>query len=164
MRYWLDTEFMEAGFHQPIIPLSVAVVCEDGRELYLESIEGLMLAPNKANDFVRANVLPHLMVPFLTEGRIQMDNVWLGKERAKELGYAHGWVSRKNTPLRNRQEIKDELLAFFNPDLVGGSRPEIWAYYADYDWVVLCGFFGTMVDLPKGFPMYCLDIKQLRRA
>ena len=37
---------------------------------------------------------------------------------------------------------------------------EVWAYYADYDWVVFCQVFGTMMDLPEGFPMYCRDIKQ----
>jgi len=42
-----------------------------------------------------------------------------------------------------------------------GEKPEFWAYYADYDWVVFCQLFGTMMDLPDGFPMYCRDIKQL---
>lgn len=42
-----------------------------------------------------------------------------------------------------------------------GEKPEFWGYYADYDWVVLCQLFGTMMDLPKGWPMYCRDIKQL---
>jgi len=42
-----------------------------------------------------------------------------------------------------------------------GDNPEFWAYYADYDWVVLCQLFGTMMDLPEGWPMYCRDIKQL---
>ena len=42
-----------------------------------------------------------------------------------------------------------------------GERPEFWAYYADYDWVVLCQLFGTMMDLPDGWPMYCRDLKQL---
>lgn len=41
------------------------------------------------------------------------------------------------------------------------NRPEFWAYYADYDWVVLCQLFGRMIDLPKGWPMFCMDIKQL---
>lgn len=43
------------------------------------------------------------------------------------------------------------------------SRGEIhfYAYYADYDWVVFCWLFGRMIDLPKGFPMYCRDLKQL---
>lgn len=42
-----------------------------------------------------------------------------------------------------------------------GSKPEFWAYYADYDWVVLCQLYGTMMNLPKGWPMYCRDLKQL---
>lgn len=42
-----------------------------------------------------------------------------------------------------------------------GENPEFWGYYADYDWVVLCQLYGTMMDLPKGWPMYCRDIKQL---
>ena len=44
---------------------------------------------------------------------------------------------------------------------LAGDKPEFWGYYADYDWVVLCQLFGTMMDLPKGWPMYCRDIKQL---
>jgi hypothetical protein len=46
-------------------------------------------------------------------------------------------------------------------DFVGATKPEFWAYFADYDWVVLCQLFGTMMDLPKGWPMYCRDVKQL---
>jgi hypothetical protein len=41
------------------------------------------------------------------------------------------------------------------------SRPSFWGYYSDYDWVVFCQLFGRMVDLPKKFPKYCMDIKQL---
>lgn len=41
------------------------------------------------------------------------------------------------------------------------DKPEFWGYYADYDWVIFCQIFGTMMNLPKGFPMYCRDIKQL---
>ncbi len=40
------------------------------------------------------------------------------------------------------------------------SPIEFYAYYADYDWVVLAWLFGRMIDLPKGFPMYCNDLKQ----
>lgn len=42
-----------------------------------------------------------------------------------------------------------------------GEKPEFWAYYADYDWVVLCQLYGRMIDLPKGWPMFCMDVKQL---
>jgi hypothetical protein len=41
-----------------------------------------------------------------------------------------------------------------------GSKPEFWGYYSDYDGVVFAQMFGTMMDLPKGWPMFCLDIKQ----
>lgn len=41
------------------------------------------------------------------------------------------------------------------------TRPEFYAYYADYDWVLFCSLFGRMLDLPKGFPMYCYDLKQM---
>lgn len=39
-------------------------------------------------------------------------------------------------------------------------NPEFYAYYANYDWVAFCWLFGKMMDLPKGFPMYCRDLKQ----
>lgn len=45
-------------------------------------------------------------------------------------------------------------------EFIGDDKPEFWGYYADYDWVVFCQMFGTMVDLPKGWPMYGRDIKQ----
>lgn len=41
-----------------------------------------------------------------------------------------------------------------------GRNPEFWAYFGAYDWVVLCQLFGTMMDLPKTWPMYCRDVKQ----
>lgn len=40
------------------------------------------------------------------------------------------------------------------------SLPQFYAYYADYDWVAFCWLFGRMIDLPGGFPMYCIDLKQ----
>lgn len=41
------------------------------------------------------------------------------------------------------------------------DKPEFYAYYADYDWVVFCWLFGKMMDLPSNFPMYCKDLKQM---
>lgn len=52
-------------------------------------------------------------------------------------------------------DIQCELVWFM------GEKPEIWAYYADYDWVALCQLYGTMMQLPRSWPMYCRDIKQL---
>lgn len=66
--------------------------------------------------------------------------------------------SNPNT-LRNRRQIRDELVTFFERD----PQPEFWAYFADYDWVVFCQIFGTMLSLPDKFPQLCLDIEQERR-
>lgn len=45
--------------------------------------------------------------------------------------------------------------------LITRDKPEFYAYYADYDWVVFCWLFGKMIDLPRGFPMLAFDIQQL---
>lgn len=62
--------------------------------------------------------------------------------------YLHG----RKTP---SMTIAREIVEFM------GEGPEIWAYYADYDWVALCQLYGLMIDLPKGWPMFCRDVKQL---
>jgi hypothetical protein len=41
------------------------------------------------------------------------------------------------------------------------AQPDFYAYFADYDWVVFCWLFGKMNALPKGFPQYCRDLKQV---
>lgn len=112
---WFDTEFIEDG--KTIDLISIGLVREDGRELYLENVE---CDHSRASDWVQENVLPHLA----------------------------GVRS-------SREYIADTVVAFV------GDSPEFWGYYADYDWVVLCQLFGTMMDLPKGWPMYCRDIKQM---
>lgn len=53
-------------------------------------------------------------------------------------------------------KIGPAVQAFVGED----AKPEFWAYFADYDWVVFCWLFGSMVDLPKGWPMFCRDLKQ----
>ena len=39
--------------------------------------------------------------------------------------------------------------------------PEFYAYYAAYDWVAFCWIFGKMLELPRSFPKYCRDLKQI---
>lgn len=83
--------------------------------------------------------------------------------KSKELARSTEWLAQNVLPgltidsrhIFYRWQIANALVA------MTGDAPEIWAYYADYDWVALCQLFGTMMDLPKGWPMYCRDIKQL---
>lgn len=66
-------------------------------------------------------------------------------------------ISRLGEQKRStREQIKRDVLEFVGDH----ARPEFWGYYSDYDWVVFCWLFGSMMDLPKGWPMYCRDLKQ----
>ena len=124
MRYFLDTEFIEDG--RTIDLISIGIVAEDGREFYACNKDCDL---SRANDWVKANVLPQL-IP-------ELRSQW-----------------------RTHFEIKLGVLGFIADD----PKPEFWGYYADYDWVAFCQLFGTMMDLPKGWPMYCRDLKQLADA
>lgn len=132
MKYFMDTEFIEDGKYIDL--LSIGIVAEDGRKLYLEAMEADF---NMANDWVKANVIPHMHDCKLPGDCVMGDLC----------------------PVVDKNDMKRTILAFMDPQKYGD--PEIWGYYADYDWVVFCQIFGTMVDLPRGFPMYCLDLKQL---
>ena len=119
MRYFIDTEFIESGAHNPIDLISIGIVKESGETLYCISNEFKF---KDANDWVIANVFPHI----------------------------------GNIPRNTLNEIKTKIMNF-----IQDSKPEFWGYYADYDWVVFCQIFGSMINLPKGWPMFCRDIKQL---
>lgn len=58
MKYFFDTEFIEDGHTVDL--MSIGIVAEDGRTLYLESSECDL---SKAGDWVQANVIPHLHGP-----------------------------------------------------------------------------------------------------
>ena len=71
---------------------------------------------------------------------------------------------------KTNKEIANDLIKIISPlnEKHFGTYPytyaenvEFYAYYADYDWVAFCWLFGKMMDLPKGFPMYCKDLKQM---
>ena len=42
-----------------------------------------------------------------------------------------------------------------------GQNPIIHCYYGSYDWVCFCWLFGTMMDLPEGYPMMPIDLQQM---
>jgi hypothetical protein len=71
---------------------------------------------------------------------------WLRKNVLNQLIH---WEQRKA-----RSRIAAEVLQFVGPE------PKFYGYYCDYDWVVFCWLFGAMIDLPKGFPKFCMDLKQ----
>jgi hypothetical protein len=135
-RYWFDTEFMEDG--STIKLISIGMVCEDGREFYAESQEADY---TNANEWVKTHVIPHLWNQKISK---REGNLW------SRDGGTGGFLPR--------YAIKSSLLNFVYE--VPG-KPEFWTYYGDYDWVVLCQLFGRMIDLPEGWPMFAMDVKQL---
>jgi len=170
MKYYLDTEFIE-GFHKPLFGkkhhfidlISIGIVCDDGREYYAISKE---FDYRDADNWVKENVV----VPIHNEIE---NSRW---EKYKYMpGYfdtpqkfSHGRFKRNlkytgKSLLQIRREIVDFMgggiddmaSCFYVPE-----GTEVYAYYADYDWVVFCSIFGRMIDLPSGMPMYCRDLKQ----
>jgi hypothetical protein len=127
--------FLDTEFYEDgktIDLISLGLVAEDGREFYAVSTEARL---DLVSTWVREHVLPSLP--------LYSDKVWMP-----------------------RKAIMHELLRFVGYWQGDGpkdqyKKPEFWAYYADYDWVALCQLFGTMMNLPDGWPMFCRDLKQL---
>lgn len=81
---------------------------------------------------------------------------------------------------KTRKDISNDIIRYVNSEPVkthgtnpvylseeskqdymrGYLKPEFYGYYSAYDHVALCWLFGKMMDLPKGFPMYTIDLKQ----
>lgn len=125
----MDTEFHEDG--RTIDLISIALVCEDGREYYAISAE---FDTKRAweHPWLPDNVLAHLP--------------WTP---IKRLDGAHPDV-------KPRTQIRDEVSSFLH-----SAGTELWAYYSAYDHVALAQLFGTMMDLPRHIPMRTKDLADL---
>jgi hypothetical protein len=170
--------------------ISIGIVCEDGREYYAISKEfNLIEAWNRYEDstptkglklyWIRDNILK----PIFDEFYIDVFNCSMPTFNYKSFKYLINKIGKSNKQIA--EEIKDfvshkndvkSLYWFPNNGnelksldtyknrieyLEKLNRPlKFYGYYSDYDWVVFCWLFGRMIDLPKGFPMYCIDLKQ----
>jgi hypothetical protein len=74
----------------------------------------------------------------------------------------HPWVVENVLPQlppaatwKPRAVIARELEDFF------GDNPVWWAWYGAYDHVALCQLWGAMPSLPRAFPRFTLDVRQL---
>lgn len=87
-------------------------------------------------------------------------NYWLRIEQNKFKRFQYLLEKHGKT----NKEIAEEIKVFCGTDFFyeeNYTKPEFYAYFADYDWVVFCWLFGRMIDLPKEFPKYCKDLKQI---
>jgi hypothetical protein len=58
---------------------------------------------------------------------------------------------------KSRRAIREELLAFLTADR---REPETWAWYGDYDHVVICQLWGPMPELPRPLPRFTRELRQ----
>lgn len=135
MKYFYDTEFIENG--ETIDLISVGIVCDDGREYYAISND---FNPKNASEWVKENVLK----------KLPKNNINLSDHSISPR------VKQESLLWKSRKQIKNDIKEF-----IQGDNIELWAYYSSYDHVALCQLFGKMIDLPKHFPMFTMDIKQL---
>lgn len=142
MKYFIDTEFIE-GFHKPLFGkkrhfidlISIGIVCEDGRTLYRISNE---FNSEDADKWVKDNVINKLDINYMNH----KSNKEIIRDIKEFMGYKPEWTDYGSDEFSSDKDI------------------QIYAYYADYDWVLFCSLFGRMIDLPKGMPMYCRDVQQ----
>jgi hypothetical protein len=101
-------------------------------------------------------------IDLLSIGLVREDDHYFYAELAEaDHSRASEWVRDNVLPhlqggihVWKRDDLAEAIVTFADP------KPEFWGYYADYDWVALCQLYGTMMDLPDGWPMYCRDLKQ----
>ena len=137
--YFYDTEFLEDG--KTIDLISIAIVhYESGKHFYAVNRD----APwnrIKKHPWLMSNVIPSLPVEFKN-------------------GYVYFDHSTNNAHILEKDRIRDSLMMFVDDTQENGVDNKFWAWYADYDHVVLSQLFGTMMDLPANFPMFTMDLKQ----
>lgn len=136
MKYFFDAEFIENG--RTIDLISIGVIAEDGREYYACNGECDL---SKANDWVKENVLPNL----------PRKHPMLGPD----LSYVSSLIASYSLTWKPPTKIAEDLIDFCH------TQPVFWGEFPSYDWVAFCQLFGTMADLPQGFPMRCNDVIQL---
>lgn len=133
-----DTEFLEDG--RTIALISIGMVADDGREYYAVNKQ-MPKRRIRKSPWLMANVVPSLPKPH-GDWIMSMPDRWL-------FNYLDPCVKEPHVIAR---EVRDFIQAT--------SDPELWAWYAAYDHVLLCQLWGRMVDKPDGVPMFTHDLKQ----
>ena len=173
MKYYIDTEFHEYAkkprFGKPINTIeliSIGIVDEKDRKYYA-ICKDFDLKSAWRDEWLKENVLKsihkELCAMVGTYGKTYYHGLF-EPFTIKSMRNLLKWYGR------SRHEIATEVIKFTGAKYIATNSPEkgidktidFYAYYADYDWVVFCQqLFGRMIDLPKGFPMYCRDLKQM---
>lgn len=132
--------------------------------------------------WLRENILRKIFVELIREHEVVVSKGYnLGIHVTRKVNFTYRnfkWLLKRYG--KTQKQIANEIVAFvyqiedvtdwgeaaityinsLSPDHIK-TKPVFYAYFASYDWVVFCWIFGRMMDLPKGFPMYCHDLKQM---
>jgi hypothetical protein len=181
MKYFLDTEFHERK--KPIKFLGITIdkvdtielisigIVSENNDTYYAICNDFDVDAAWNNEWLRDNVLHSVYQELLsyegTYGKTYHPDLmewnksglknllrWHGKSKARiakevtEYVYKTSEINDPNA-IANWEEVKHKFPV------------EFYGYFADYDWVVFCWLFGRMIDLPKGFPYFCMDLKQM---
>jgi hypothetical protein len=180
MKFFLDTEFHEYKKDSRILGIrtssidtieliSVGIITENGESFY-EICNEFDVESAWSNDWLRDNVIHKIFLDLLVmETELNLIQTNTDEFNIHNLSYLlreHG--STKSSIACGIKEFVYKNSQIDNPELnenwekIKHQFPvEFYGYYADYDWVVICWIFGRMIDMPKGFPFYCKDLKQM---
>jgi len=145
VRVFYDCEFLEDGRTMDLI--SIGMVADDGREYYAVNRGDLaMWARVNRSAWLVENVLPHLPTISI--------EVVSGQDGSQRVCLISNILDPRVKPIAQiAREVHEFLLA-------GDGKPELWAWYAAFDHVVLAWLWGPMRNLPKGIPKLTKDLKQ----
>lgn len=138
MRFAFDTEF-NCTDNKTIDLISIALVSDTGLEYYAVSTE-FDLA--RCDEWLHQNVL--IQLPKIDSGSL--------------IGAPGGFRSpNPNRKWKPRGEIANDIRCLLTSQ---STAPELWAYFASFDFVAFCELFGGMMRLPTGVPQYVMDLRQ----
>lgn len=189
MKYFIDTEFTEA-FTKGICKrrhyielISIGIVAEDGRKYYAISNE---FNEKRANNFVKENVLNKIVRSYNGDARYFVMDMSIKAAKhhfGKSVKTIREEIFRFINPGNHLAEMNldnEALNIVVIPDssfrkihnvqqvldrkknlLISQAVPEFYGYFCHYDAVLFSSIFGTMDDLPAGFPMFWYDLKQM---
>lgn len=175
------------GKTKPTIDLiSIGIVAEDGREYYAVSREfnlreawdryqeevNMDYKPNMGGGsdgpynpmyirtyWIRENVLKPIFKEYAAvyaNGKLEFTYANM-KLLINEFGLLNSEIAEEIKVFTSKHRLQTEPL-----NIEADTTPKkFYAYYADYDWVAFCWLFGKMIDLPDGYPMFCIDLKQM---
>lgn len=178
---------MNVGKTKPTIDLiSIGIVSEDGREYYaiskdfnlkeawnrydIKQYYGDMRnqCPNGYREYwIRENILKPIYKELIDKE--------LNEDFLAYLEYSFSYSSMKyliNKYGKTNKQIAEEIKDFvYEPYMLTHQMLfsndwcpkdiEFYGYYSAYDYVILCWLFNKLINLPKGFPSYTIDLKQV---